>query len=312
MAVPGMGMTNGMCVFKIGFICEMNDTFYDEVIEFIKGERSGAEIVCTKDAPVHGFYSIFLPILNLSIVLIPLTNAQLLLPEAETNIEGKVKRVVLWEDLWRYQTQKVQSKLRSLLQKTIKIHGRSTKIVSIDNAVLTLFLKENHLNVPLKAKYKYGLMHDEELVAVMSFSKGRPMPRRGTMYQSFELLRYCSLLNITVVGGFGKLLNHFIKRVKPDDVMTYIDADWSGGESLSRFGFVCQGKTAPQQFLLDLRTGERVYPHRVHQLPKKVIKNTLESMNNSPDGPKEVLPALHDGILQVYNSGSYKYLLKLV
>jgi hypothetical protein len=145
------------------------------------------------------------------------------------------------------------------------------------------FLDKNHLHVPIKAKYKYGLFIDSDLVAVISFSKGRPMERHGITYNSFELLRYCNKLNHTVVGGFSKLINHFIREISPDDIMTYVDKDWSDGTVYCKAGFVLQGHLPPIQFILNRSTGQRLYAEN-------------EDSTSVQSGVK------------VYNSGSYKFI----
>ena len=82
-------------------------------------------------------------------------------------------QVQLWEDQWVYQNAKVKSKIRSLLGCTKRIHARETKVLKIDNATLMRFLEQNHLNVAIKGKFKYGLSYKDDLVAVISFSKSR-------------------------------------------------------------------------------------------------------------------------------------------
>jgi len=192
----------------------------------------------------------------------------------------------LWEDWWKFYSEKVKSRINSLLGNSIRIHGRETIIKGINNDELISFLDRNHLHIPIKAKYKYGLFFNEELESVMSFSKGRPMNRDEVIYDSYELLRFCNKLNHTVVGGFTKLLNHFIQSVSPDDIMTYVDMDWSDGTTYEMAGFMLQGQLPPMEFLLDMSTGKRIYP-----------------------GEKQLLQSA--SIKKVYNSGSYKYIKKI-
>lgn len=198
----------------------------------------------------------------------------------------------LWEDIWQFHNAKVKSKLKSLFGCNQRIHGRQCVLRVINNDVLIKFLIENHLNVPIRGKYKYGLYHQGEIVAVMSFSKGRPIHRFGSIYNSYELLRFCNKLDTTVVGGFSKLLRHFIKNVKPDDIMTYVDREWSDGSLYEKMGFVLEDKTGPIAFRLNTENGERIYPDR---LPKsmRIPGSDIETRE---------LP-------KVYSMGSYKYLL---
>ncbi|MCG8308165.1 MAG: hypothetical protein MI975_12290 [Cytophagales bacterium] len=210
----------------------------------------------------------------------------------------------IWEDQWVHEQDKIRSRIRSVIGLTNRIYGRETKVVNLNNDRLKAFLDKNHLNIPLKAKYKYGLEYRDELVAVMSFSRGRKMYRDGEFYNSFELLRFCNKLNTTVVGGFGKLLNHFITQIHPDDIMTYVDADWSDGKYLKLFGFQFVGYKKPLSFWLNAKTGKRVYPHKMPEQHGTLAK----SGHDNADKGKYILNNVY---LKVYNSGSYKYILKL-
>ena len=217
-------------------------------------------------------------------------------------VEPNILQVQLWEDQWVHQKSKVKSKIRSLLGLTQRIHARTTKIKKIDNSTLVQFLNQNHLNIAIKGKYKYGLYDKEELVAVMSFSKGRTMVRDGKEFASYELLRFCNKLNCTVVGGFSKLLRHFIKVHKPDDLMTYVDADWSNGKSLTTMGFDYVETKEPFEFWLNLSTGIREYPHLVIQKHRLFDDQQRENIDNF---------LIKNKYIKIYNSGSYKFLLKL-
>lgn len=208
----------------------------------------------------------------------------------------------LWEDQWLNQPEKIKSKIRSLVGLTAKVHGRQTTVVKLNNDELIGFLNDNHLNVPIKAKYKYGLTFKHDLVAIMSFSKGRPIQRDGMKYNSFELLRYCNKLNMTVVGGVSKLLKHFIKEQSPDDIMTYVDADWSDGKALETFGFELVGYKDPIRLYLNLTSGEREY--------EDFLREKL-GLRGVPDPGELRAEFINAGYAPVRNSGSYKYILDL-
>lgn len=217
-----------------------------------------------------------------------------------------VRIIHLWEDIWYTQQAIVQSRLLSVLGKSATIPARLTKSRRIDKPTLDQFLTENHLQIPTGAKFKYGLYlpkryfrvidinknmftealnetlegHEEILMAVSSFSTARTFVREGVSYRSFELIRFANLKGFTVVGGFDKLLQTFIKDQNPDDIMTYADADWSDGASYEKLGFERIELTAPQSFGLDANL-------------KRIWKGQEKSEK------------------QVWNAGSWKYLLKL-
>lgn len=109
----------------------------------------------------------------------------------------------------------------------------------------------------------------EKLVAVASFSSLKTYWRTQKPCRSAELIRFCNLLNCTVVGGLDKLLKTFIEETNPDDLMTYADRDWSDGRSYQRLGFELIEQTHPQTFWVDSQTFERhKHPHSTNDLVK--------------------------------------------
>ena len=220
--------------------------------------------------------------------------------QTEIQLED-AKQIHIWEDQWRFDKKKIISKIKSIFGVTKRIHGRETRLISLTNSELIQFLEENHLNVPIKGKYKYGLQQHGDLVAIMSFSKLRMMHRNGEKSRSYELLRFCNKLDTTVVGGFSRLLSHFISRVKPDDVMTYIDADWSDGRYLISLGFTCIDRKPPMELWINTRTCKREYPHRI-------IQSLKNSDNPAMTEIEKAKLLLKNGYIKIYNSGSYKYI----
>jgi hypothetical protein len=196
-----------------------------------------------------------------------------------------LRKILLWEDAWRTKPEVVQSRLRALLGQTHRVPARLTEVRRIDKPTLDAFLEHNHLQTTTTAKYKYGLflperhfskvkwynhppddkrgLNAEMPLAVASFSGLKNIPREGQIYRSAELIRFCNLLNFTIVGGLDKLLKNFVKEVQPDDIMTYADRDWSSGGSYEKLGFEFVEAITPQQFWINSRTFERQYATRM-------------------------------------------------
>lgn len=278
--------------------------FKKEISEFIKSLSLQHDIMGSPEILDGIFIDYYLPALNRALLFHAIeeaANDQKWALHRITHSDQIIQIIHVWEDQWRFQRKKVESRILSMLGITKRIHGRETEIITIDNDQLVNFLDENHMNVPIKAKYKYGLKKNQELVAVMSFSKGRPMIRNNEAFNSFELLRFCNKLNLTVVGGFSKLLNHFIKKFNPDDIMTYVDADWSDGQSFLSNGFKLMETMPLMEFWLNIQTGEREYPH----LALKKLKKTMDIHMSETE--KNSFLHKH-GYTEVYNSGSYKYI----
>lgn len=187
------------------------------------------------------------------------------------------------------QWDKIIARIKALSGYAQKIHGRKTIVKKISNPTAYTFQEENHLLKALMGKHSYGLYHDDTLISLAVFSNARNMKQIRDGHKSYELLRFCHKKDILVVGGLTKLINKFVKDYDPDDVMTYIDRDWTNHSKLHHVGFEEKATTAEQAFW--------------------VTENNRTSINQ-----KELEELLADqnkkGFLK-YNLGSIKMVLKL-
>ena len=131
------------------------------------------------------------------------------------------------------------------------IFARNCSVCRIARPVAQDFLERYH---PLKytnCRYKYGIYisrqgHEDlpegTLVAVATFAGPRKWDKEGKLIRSYEWVRYFTLPGTRVAGGMGKVLQTFIEEVAPDDIMTYVDADLSNGESYKLLGFEEDGE----------------------------------------------------------------------
>jgi len=136
----------------------------------------------------------------------------------------------VFEDMWENKKDILKSRIRSLFGITTKIYARNCEVREI--AFPYDFLEENHLQgAGTTSSINLGLYYLDELVAVMTFST----PRFTKGYK-YELIRFCSLLDITVVGGASKLLKYF-KSTYPGNIISYSNKTWSNGNLYKQLGF---------------------------------------------------------------------------
>ena len=217
-------------------------------------------------------------------------------------INAQNQRIIhLWEDVYLSKTDLVKCRIWAILGIFTRLHGRHCVIKRIDEPLANDFLKINHLQGSVKAKFKYGLYlkpqyverfglvvceevdksTHSKLIAVATFSGGRTMKigeRSNT--RSFELIRFASLRGYVVVGGMDKLLKVFIEEHQPDDIMSYADRDWSDGRSYDKLGFSKIGNSSGQTFY--------IYP------------STLMRFSTKLD--------IDDKYLEIFNAGSIKFI----
>tara|TARA_R110000868_G_scaffold119947_4_gene318244 strand:- start:3123 stop:4631 length:1509 start_codon:yes stop_codon:yes gene_type:complete len=135
----------------------------------------------------------------------------------------------IYEDEVLFKKDIVFSRLRSKLGLiTDSIFARKCEIREVCFKDKKIFLMENHIQGNSIDKIRLGLFYGGKLVSLMTFSKLRGSLGHKSNDGSWELNRFCSLLNFNVVGGFSKLLNYFIKNNEPEKIITYSDIRWSG------------------------------------------------------------------------------------
>jgi hypothetical protein len=203
------------------------------------------------------------------------------------------KPIIIWRDQWIKYSEIVLSRLRSALNLNWKLPARVCKIRRISQPISETFLNKNHLQQSIGAKLKYGLYlpqayfrllpvnfksdSEDLLLAVMTFSGAKKYYFEDRVVLSHELIRFSNLNGFNVVGGFSKMLKHFVIEKTPGNIMTYIDADWSNGENFSKLGFELVEKTSPLYFVLDENKN------------RLKVRDRVEA--------------------EIMNSGSYKYIL---
>lgn len=278
----------------------LNPFWQEDVFLTVQGIYHQAQIQCAEP------YFIIACGQKLLIHLLPVKNS--FNPEELIALQKKYEAnnillVQLWEDVWLTRRSQVLSRIKSFLGLNQSYHGRKAKIASLNLRQASTFLGNNHLQGYIKAKHHYGLMDNDTLIAVASFSDARPMKSKGENYQSAELVRFASTDGLTIVGGLSKLIKHFLKQIKVNDLMSYADRDWSVGKGYDKLGFQLSEITQPAFLYVNEENLNRYFPHR---LPKEIL-NRFEAQNllNLDDF------LASNGYLKLFNTGNLKYHLYL-
>lgn len=135
------------------------------------------------------------------------------------------------------------------------------------------FLQSNHIQGKDMASVRLGLYHNDNLVSLMTFSKNRICLGQKASEDSWELLRFCSLIDTLVIGAANKLLKFFEKEYKPQKIKTYADKRWSVGNMYRILGFQELKASEPNYWYF--KTPEKLYHRfnfRKQELPKKLEK----------------------------------------
>lgn len=227
------------------------------------------------------------PEYNLEIVLVPRDAAAQ--SDAPSGAVHPFDRLYLYEDRWFSGGDVLRSRILARLGRFRGIFARKCKILSGSSIAPQVadFLDQYHSYGNAQCKHRYALFCGDEMVAVATFSKPRPMPREdGRTYLSFEWVRYASVPGTRVVGGMGKLLKAFLKDAAemgqevgmPVEVMSYSDNEWSTGGAYMQLGFKEIGERAPVKYMVDSISCQR-YSVRKYSLLDVNIGDYYEIYN---------------------------------
>lgn len=198
-----------------------------------------------------------------------------------------------------YEWENKQEIVKSIIKNALgcienKIYARKCEIRELNNIDFRQFLEENHIQGYSVSKYRYGLLFGNELVACMSFGKNR-------FTYGTELIRFAVKKNYSVIGGFDKLLKHYL-RTHNEDIISYCDVRWFSGEGYLKNGFEKISLTSPNYIYFK---GENSFSRFKFQ--KHRLKYVLDDFNSNLSEDENVK---RNGYLKVYDAGNIKLCLK--
>lgn len=248
---------------------------WEDIVGFLS--KNGFE--CTR-AEVCGISILYVPITGKGIrAVLPLEITARSEEEARTDamkaekcikdieVAGYGRPIVITQYRWHSQAQMTRARLLAHLEIFDHIYARNCEVRRIDKKTAGDFLNANHSYGDATCRYRYGLFLKRHtghiaaegtertkylsgtLVAVATFSNARKWIKGDKTIRSYEWTRYASLPEVRISGGMGRLLKAFINEVKPDDIMTYADLEWSEGKVYESLGFTLESLKAPVTFI---------------------------------------------------------------
>ena len=179
-----------------------------------------------------------------------------------------------------------------------KIYARKCIISHITSKICNEFLERNHIQGATNSSIRYGLYYNNELISIMTFSK-----RKSDIW---ELNRFCSKLNTTVIGGASKLLNYFINQYNPSIIRSFSLNDISNGNLYIQLGFSQISNNKPYWYV------SKDCTKRYHREYGR--KDAILSRGEAPSLDKnewtESKIMFKSGYLQIYSSGMIGWELK--
>ncbi len=203
-----------------------------------------------------------------------------------------------WEDKKDAWKNKISAKV-GIFENTT--YARNTKTALLTPTDTKTILEFNHVQGYSTSEICYGLIHDNEIVAVMTFSKPRPNIGKDRGNNSYELVRYVTTHNVP--GGASKLLTHFRKIHNPEFIYSYSNNMYSVGKLYNKLGFLLETEHKAGYWYYS-PTARRSY-HRSNFSKYKLInagfdKNSTES---------EIM--YNRGYLRLWDCGTKTWILNL-
>jgi hypothetical protein len=149
-------------------------------------------------------------------------------------------------------------------------------------------------------------------LSAISFGALREALGNKSKEGSFELYRFCSLLDTNVVGAFSKLLKHFVRVEIPKYILTYADVRWSGMDHLhsvyAACGFNYVELTKPNYWYF--KKGDYNNRHHRFSYRRSVLLKIAEQAGLIvSDGSTEWQIAQLLGMDRIWDCGSMKFQL---
>ena len=195
-----------------------------------------------------------------------------------------------------------------------KIYARNCIIKEISNNESSNFIHNNHIQGIAYSKINLGLYHKDnpdKLLSVMTFSK----PRYNKEHE-WELIRFCSLRSLIVVGGGSKLLNYFKKIYmnKNEKLISYGNRRWTylHNNFYHKNNFVLIDKSSINYYYFHKNDIFKLY-HRSVFMKYKIEKyylNNSKKIFNFDTKLTERLNMYNNQYRRIYDSGNLVYSLK--
>lgn len=205
---------------------------------------------------------------------------------------------------WTHKQEIVKSMIRNALKCNVrKIYARRCEVREVSYNDCKEFLNSNHIQGNVSSKWRFGLYLNDELVSVMTFGKSRNTigsSKNEDLSDSLELLRFCSVLNTTVVGGASKLFKHAVQTLNPSRIRSFSHRAHTSGGIYPILGFEMIRMSEPGYMWVDLET-DKAY-HRYNAQKQNIQKFLKDDTIDLSLSESEIMES--HGYVRVYDSGT--------
>jgi len=215
--------------------------------------------------------------------------------------------ITIFEDEWLNKQDIVKRRLEYKLGLVNeKIYARKCNIEEIEGNVAKFFLNQYHIQGGSNSRVYLGAFYEDQLVAVMSFSKPSIAKGwKGSEIKVWDLNKFCTD-GRNIVGVASKMLKYFMKKYEWEEIRTYSDRRWGTGNVYEKMGFSFSHNSQPNYWYFKLNAHNRVRYHR-YNFRKSLLKNKLVSFDENKTEWENMSANGYD---RIWDCGSAVYVLK--
>jgi hypothetical protein len=188
-------------------------------------------------------------------------------------LNKNIMLIQIFEDEWMFKKDIVKKRIEHILlmNQSQKIYARKCIIKEIDTTSKNNFLNQYHIQGQDTSSIKLGAFYNNELVSVITFSKGRLTKGQKNKQGVWELNRFVSNNNYSIPGIASKLLTYFKNNYYWLKIYSYADRRWSSGNLYRKLNF---------SFLYETNPGYWYFKDykRIHRF----------NLRKRPDEPKDI------------------------
>lgn len=273
-------------------------------------ESLGLEVIRNYKYAGRKEIDIYIPSLNLGIEYDGLkwhstlhrTRAEQVQKAQELKALG-IQLIRVFEDEWAFRNSQVKSLLAMRCGRhSSKLAARKCQVVDIDNDTAKEFYNANHIQGWNRSAKHKGLMHDNNLVALMTVTQA--IAQRGVKAGEgvYELARFATCTQ--VVGGASKLLSAWVKELRPKSIVSYSDNRLFQGGTYKALGFSEVAQVPPSYTYWN--TSAKVRVHKANFKKSNLTAKLGEGYNPKLTERQNCEAA---GYFQIYDDGLTKWKL---
>ena len=199
------------------------------------------------------------------------------LRKTEACLEKNLGLFHVTDQEWDTKQPIIKSMIVGRLGLSTKVAARKCSVRELTTTEAREFLASTHIQGFVSSKHYFGLTLDNKIVAVLSLGT----PRFSKDYE-WEITRFASALDTTVVGGFSRLLSFAVETLNPRSILTYADRRFGEGHVYSKNGFQFLKTTDLGYFWTntkDVIPRYQTQKHKIHRILPNYDPTLSEAQN---------------------------------